>query len=221
MGLPPPNRGVTAALGKSLEFKALQAPLRVGPGCVGLQHAATASSQTSRPGPPRPTQPHCEHWASALLQDQGCPCPTDPSMPGLGRGDSDAENLTCSKCALIPAIKSKSKGKTPTQTGSTCQPSPRNMLVPHWGRGGGVGVTAWEGAGCSSHASFVRDSSDTLSTGWGVRGTLDIPGWETLLEEGKESPSLAGNASGTKSNDLQRASTAPSIPPKSPSQSSP
>lgn len=40
------------------------------------------------------------------------------------------------------------------------------------------------------------------------------------MEEGKESPSLAGNTSRTRSNDLQRASTAPSIHRKSPSQSS-
>lgn len=121
----PSQPGCHYCPGQKLSSRPFRHPLMVGPGCMGRQHAATAPSQTSGPGPPRPPHPQ------GLFTAAGPRLPfysIYPSMPDLGRCDRDAENLTCSKSA----IKSKSKGKTPTQTDSTCQPSLRSMLVPQW-----------------------------------------------------------------------------------------
>lgn len=201
---PPPNRGVAAALGKSFRH-----PLRVGPGCLGLQHAATASSQTSRPGPPRPPQPQCEHGLCTAA-GPGLPlCSTDPSMPGLGRGDSDAENLTCSKCPLIPAIKPKSKGKTPTQTDSTCQHSPRNTLVPQWrGLGEGGGLGGGQVAPPPPHLCGTPQAPSVQGRVLGAHLT-SLGGRHYWRRERSHHHWLGTPVE--QSNDLQTASTAPSI----------
>lgn len=160
----------------------------VGPGCVGLQQAATASSQNctcGRPGPPGPSpSPMLTLLGPFTVAGPGPPfCSTYPSMPGLGKCDSDAENLTCSKCSPHHQIYIQRENPDPDWL----------CLLTHHQKHVGV-----SGEGIQGQAAPPRLL---------VIPTPQTPGRKGVTIHWLRVPSEA------ESNDLQRASTAPSIHP--------